>query len=193
MANFAAALPFLLAHEGGYSNDPADPGGETMYGITVGVARSHGYTGDMRQIPMSLVTEIYSGDYWRFDAVESQATATKLLDAAANMGLTTAVRLAQQAVNTLVEPKVVVDGQWGPDTLDAVNTADEKEFLQNFSAELAGHYREIVANKPTSGKFLSGWLKRAMSLPPMGIVAGGIGILGLVGVGLGLFFLSKNK
>lgn len=53
----------VLPHEGGYVNHPRDPGGETNYGITVKVARANGYTGPMRDIPMSAVERIYRERY----------------------------------------------------------------------------------------------------------------------------------
>jgi lysozyme family protein len=63
-ATYDQALKRVLAHEGGYVNHPSDPGGETNYGITVAVARANGYTGPMRQIPMSAVKSIYRRKYW---------------------------------------------------------------------------------------------------------------------------------
>ena len=50
--NFDQAFDALLEHEGGYSDHAADPGGKTRYGITEVVARSHGYRGDMRELPL---------------------------------------------------------------------------------------------------------------------------------------------
>jgi lysozyme family protein len=46
-------------------NNPKDPGGETNYGITKATARSHGYTGNMHDIPMSVVERIYRESYWK--------------------------------------------------------------------------------------------------------------------------------
>jgi lysozyme family protein len=63
-SNYAACLTKILRYEGGYVNDPHDPGGETNYGITVAVARANGYQGSMRSIPMDLVKSIYRKRYW---------------------------------------------------------------------------------------------------------------------------------
>ena len=49
---FDDAFTALELIEGGYSNDPQDPGGETMYGITARLARAYGYTGAMRDLPL---------------------------------------------------------------------------------------------------------------------------------------------
>jgi lysozyme family protein len=64
-ANYAACLKIILQNEGGYVNNPKDPGGETNYGITKATARSHGYTGNMHDIPMSVVERIYRESYWK--------------------------------------------------------------------------------------------------------------------------------
>ena len=49
--NFDQAFTQLLGHEGGYSNNPYDAGGVTMWGVTEKVARQSGYMGDMRDYP----------------------------------------------------------------------------------------------------------------------------------------------
>ena len=51
MKNFDRAFAALLGHEGGYSNHPDDPGGETNWGVTLTVARANGYVGRMQEMP----------------------------------------------------------------------------------------------------------------------------------------------
>ena len=57
--NFDEAFDRLLGHEGGYVNDPRDPGGETMWGITKRVALVNGYTGPMREMTQAQAKAIY--------------------------------------------------------------------------------------------------------------------------------------
>jgi replicative DNA helicase len=45
--SFDKFIDRVLSHEGGYVNDPLDPGGETNWGVTVGFARANGYLGLM--------------------------------------------------------------------------------------------------------------------------------------------------
>lgn len=187
MANFRDALPFLFAHEGGYSNHPSDKGGETNFGITEATARSYGYTGPMRDLPIEVAEEIYSIEYWKFSNVKSQAVATKLLDMSANFGPRMATVLAQRAVNTLVEPATQEDGNWGPDTEESVNAAPEKEMLEALSAVSSEHYQAIAAKDPSQQVFLKGWLKRAMDTPEFQIGASGV-LLVAVGIGAYLLF-----
>jgi lysozyme family protein len=64
IGNFDAAFAALMGNEGTYSNNPADPGGETMYGITKRTALKHGYTGEMRDLPLDLAKSIAKAEYW---------------------------------------------------------------------------------------------------------------------------------
>jgi lysozyme family protein len=64
IGNFERCLREVLHHEGGYVNDPQDPGGETNYGVTKRTARAHGYNGSMKSIPMSVVERIYRVGFW---------------------------------------------------------------------------------------------------------------------------------
>ena len=54
----------VIDREGGYVNHPADRGGPTNWGITIAVARHHGYTGDMRALSRQQAAAIYAADYW---------------------------------------------------------------------------------------------------------------------------------
>ena len=56
--NFNWAFDLLMGHEGGYSNNPKDPGGETMWGITARVARAWGYSGPMKSLPRETAKQI---------------------------------------------------------------------------------------------------------------------------------------
>ena len=60
MNNFNRAFTELLGNEGGYSNNPNDPGGETNWGITLAVARANGYVGAMKDMDQSFAKRIYA-------------------------------------------------------------------------------------------------------------------------------------
>lgn len=65
-SNYRACLKETLKYEGGYVNDPRDPGGETNFGVTKATARANGYTGPMKTIPMVPVVEgIYRNKFWK--------------------------------------------------------------------------------------------------------------------------------
>ena len=168
MASFVEALPWVLKHEGGWSDDPADPGGATNFGITLAVAQQHGIPDKeaLRTITQDQVAAIYHKDYWRFDGVDDQQVATKLFDLGVNMGVRAVVRLLQDGLNTL-GASLEIDGRLGPQTLMAVNSVAPAKMLQVLVDEATKYYQTIVANRPASQKFLTGWLKRAAALPPI--------------------------
>lgn len=167
MADLARALPWILAHEGGWSDDPDDPGGATMQGITLVTAQRHGITTkeQLRAISSAQVAAIYRVDYWRFDGIDDQSVATKLFDMAVNFGRKTAVKMAQDALNEL-GASLIPDGLYGPATEAAINAVEPRHLLALLCRDCADRYRSIVRKRPESAKFLRGWLKRADALPP---------------------------
>jgi lysozyme family protein len=164
MADFAKALAYTLRHEGGWSDDPADPGGATNFGITLKTAQRYGIRTkeELRAMGLERVAEIYEAGYWLFGGVEDQRVATKLFDMAVNMGPGTAIRLLQRA---LFPPGGPVDGRWGPGTLSATNGLGAETLLPRLCHQSAERYKDIAARRPASAKFLKGWLRRAVEVP----------------------------
>jgi len=112
---FDESFHALLGHEGGYSNrDPeADPGGETMWGVTVKTARANGYTGPMKDMPVDVAKAIYKSAFWspiRGDELPPQIRYA-VFDAAVNSGPYQAALWLQRAIGASA------DGQVGPQTL----------------------------------------------------------------------------
>ena len=67
-STYDAALARLLAHEGGYTNHPSDPGGPTNYGITIHDYRKYvnanATAADIRSMPVETAKRIYRQKYW---------------------------------------------------------------------------------------------------------------------------------
>jgi len=165
----------LIAREGGYSAHPADRGGPTRYGITEQVARAHGYTGPMAELPQEVARAIYLERYWagpRFDqiATRSPAIAEELLDTGVNMGPGVASRFLQRALNVLnrgqdAYPDVIVDGAIGRMTLYALDqliaargSAGVTVLLRMLNAQQAVRYIEIAETRPSQEAFTYGWI-----------------------------------
>lgn len=153
MSSFDDAFTALIGNEGGYSNNPADPGGETMWGITARVARKHGYLGDMHYLPQPTAMAIAKAEYW--DAVRgdelSPRLAFQLFDTCYNSGAEEAVMLLQRSLG------IAADGRFGPATMNAVKAfPDEDKLIGRLDA-----YRLLfmadLAGWPTFGK---GWARR---------------------------------
>jgi lysozyme family protein len=150
--NFDQAFDALLGNEGGYSNNPKDPGAETMWGVTVAVARAEGYAGAMRDLPRETAKAIYRRRYWEPLRLDSMPDALKftMFDAAVNSGAKQAIVWLQRAMD------VGDDGVLGPLTLDAAQRANGLRLAIKFTAERL----DFMTSLPTWGTFSKGWARR---------------------------------
>lgn len=176
MASLEQFFPHLLQFEGGFVNDPADPGGATNKGITLatfaryaqsllGVAAS---IENLRALTDAQALQIYRVGYWlplHADEFSDQPLAEIVFDFYVNAG-STAVRLLQGTLNsTGAKPTLTVDGAVGPGTLQAVNSADAISLYRLYKLRRIEYYRNLVERKPALAKFLNGWLNRVNSFP----------------------------
>lgn len=173
----------ILSREGGYVDHQADRGGPTNWGITQATAAANGYSGDMRAMPQSIAREIYRRKYWLEPgfakvALFSPSIAEELTDTGVNMGPATAIRFLQRALNVMnlehtVFPDLVVDGELGPGTLNALGAylkyrprEGERVLLTALNCLQGARYIEIVEARPTQEAFLYGWLRERVVLVP---------------------------
>lgn len=166
MADFYSSLITILNYEGGYSNDPRDNGGKTNYGITEAEARRHGYTGDMLNIPMSIVEEIYKKNYWdilNLDYIINDEIALKIFNIGVNCGTVTAGIILQRSLNLLDDFNLKVDGLVGSDTINALCSLSESDlkYLHLLISILHGNrYINITETNKVNRAFIRGWLNR---------------------------------
>lgn len=161
MSNFNKAIAVVLEHEGGYVNNPKDPGGETKYGIT---KRSYPNV-DIKNLTVDEAKAIYFADFWTpagYENINYDDVATKIFDTAVNVGNKRAFRFAQQAANAC-GAKLVVDGVLGSKSYAAINSIDPKQYLAQFRKIQADYYKSLVDGRPSLSVFLRGWLRRAES------------------------------
>ncbi len=175
MAKFNLALSKVLSHEGSYVNDPDDLGGETYKGIA---RNSHGSWAGWQIIdsykikpdfPKSLeanaklqnmVEQFYFELFWqplKADQIQNQTSADSVFDFAVNSGLTTSTRLVQSIVGTKI------DGIIGEITLNKINSMDFAHFQAALTVAKMEYYMNIIRKRPTSKKFLLGWISRSLS------------------------------
>lgn len=152
VSNFDRAVERVLKHEGGFVDHPSDPGGATNYGITQAVARAHGYTGDMRDLPVSLARTIYRRDYWEPCQADQLpfALGYQVFDAAVNHGVKQSIILLQRAV------KVTPDGIVGPVTDRALRGHPAPWLVMRYLDERLRFY----ASLSTFNTFGRGWTRR---------------------------------
>jgi uncharacterized protein (TIGR02594 family) len=162
-ATFETALAHILEMEGGYGDDPADPGGPTNVGITLAdYARHKGLTvtdanramliDGLRRIPPGEVRAIYLTAYWQPSHGGELPAALALFhfDTAVNMGTGTAARMLQTALD------VTIDGEIGPETRSAAAAADPATLLTAYAELRRRRYRSLAAFP----RFGRGWLSR---------------------------------
>jgi lysozyme family protein len=181
-ADFEQAVKVVLKHEGGWVNDPTDPGGATNWGIslrylkTVGDRDGDGHLdgdidndGDVDWQDIKLMTvdqakAFYKAGWWDanryFDF--AQPVATKIFDTAVNTGSKRAHMLAQKACNHLGF-KLRVDGELGPASRQAIRALDPIALLKELRQQQADFYEDLIAAKPKFKKYRMGWLRRALS------------------------------
>jgi lysozyme family protein len=154
--NFQKCLDLVLKSEGGYVNDPRDHGGETMMGVTKNAwstwIKRPINDGEMARLTKEDITPFYKALYFDKAYCPDLPIGVDYLvfDAAVNMGVGQAVRLLQRALG------VVADGAIGPNTMKAINEADTKKLIDDFSAQKELFYRSLG----TFATFGKGWLRR---------------------------------
>lgn len=150
--DFNSAFDRVIGHEGGYVNNPKDPGGETNYGITLNVARSEGYTGNMRDLTREQAKEIYRKAYWGKIKADQYpaAIAYQVFDTAVNHGVSQAIKFLQRAVG------VLDDANLGPVSIAAIKSMPVSDVLSRFNAERLDFY----TNLSTWSSFGKGWVRR---------------------------------
>ena len=138
----------LIGHEGGYSNDPKDPGGETNWGIS---KRSYPNV-DIKKLTREGAKAIYLRDFWNRISADSlnDGVAYQLFDFAVNSGIETAVRYFQRVVG------VADDGHWGPVSAKAAAAMSESDQIMRLNAERLD-FMTRLKNWPDHGR---GWARR---------------------------------
>ena len=150
MTPFEQAFENTIGLEGGFVDNPADPGGATMYGITERVARANGYTGDMHDLPLATAQAIAKAEYWYKYQCDKLVplVAIQVFDAAYNGG--DVVRWLQQASGA------DVDGILGPKTITAVNLTSPRVMVMRFLALRL----EYLTSLEIWSNFGRGWSRR---------------------------------
>jgi lysozyme family protein len=157
LTRFDDIIKVVLKHEGGYVNDPVDPGGETNFGIA---KRSHPDV-DIKNLTEEGAIEIYYQDYWMKNRVPQVPDELKHIyfDMCVNQGKGRAVKILQQAANAK-GANLKVDGGLGPKTISALNGVE----LDRVRAYRIKYYADLVTRKPDLEKFYFGWFRRGLEV-----------------------------
>ncbi len=161
--DFETCLAFALREEGGYVDDPADPGGATNMGVTLATYRQWSDNPDLGAVQVQDMTErtaraIYRSLYWnplRADALPAGVDLS-VFDMGVNAGIWGSARILQQCLGFTGEE---VDGSVGPETLAAVAKRNPRTLIDDLADRQAAYYRSLV-DFPSFGR---GWLNRTQA------------------------------
>jgi len=175
MADFDLAVKKILAHEGGYANVGADPGGETVFGIS---RRAHGDHDLFKRLDalkksmtipniekdamlIGMAKDIYRKHYWEslgLTYISNQAIAEQVFDMAVTAGTKKAGVLLQQALNTM-DFGLVEDGIIGTRTRSALDQAISIA-RQGIIALYQAYRMKYYLSLHHAGMFIHSWARR---------------------------------
>ena len=162
---FPTCLAFVLKAEGGFVDNPNDPGGATNKGVTQRVYDA--YRANLCEDPRGVlliaddeVSDIYQSEYWTPTSCDQLPAGVDLcvFDFAVNAGDQRSEKVLQQALG------VTVDGQIGPQTIAAAQAADPRALASRMLDLRAAFYQQLAIDKPSEAEFLDGWLNRVAAL-----------------------------
>lgn len=180
MHSVSAIADQIIAREGGYVNDPDDPGGATKFGVTIGTMRqlAMDLTGDGRITPADVralrrdqARQIFIDRYFVRPGIARlpEPIQSSVFDMQVNAG-TNAVRLLQRLLRDLGEA-VAVDGLIGPVTAAAAlraQTVAPDHFVDAYGIARRNYYYALGDRRARLRKFArrrdggkGGWIVRA--------------------------------
>ncbi len=166
--SFEASLQFVLQQEGGFVDNPDDPGGATNHGITQATYDRYRSAKGLPTQSVSAVSEaetreIYETLYWdacRCGDIDRLAPglALDVFDTAVNSGVGEASKILQRLL------QVTPDGHIGPQTLGALPGRDLRALTEEYLWARLALLTAIARRRPKSRQFLLAWVSRVVSL-----------------------------
>lgn len=170
----------IVAREGGYVNDPDDPGGATKYGVTIHTMRrlgldltgdGHVTEADVRVLTRAHAVSIFVEHYFRRPKIDKLPVAlhATVFDMYVNAGAN-AVKILQRLLGDM-RIEVSVDGAIGPQTINAAKQAMEaapEHLADAYGIARRNYYYDLANRRPASRKYArrrdggkGGWITRA--------------------------------
>lgn len=158
--NFQLAFNRVINHEGGYSDNPKDPGNWTggavkkglLKGTKYGIAAVSYPSLDIKNLTLEEAKNIYKKDYWDKNNLDlfDKILAFQIFDAAVNHGNKQAVKFIQSLVG------VTEDGILGSVTANAIKSENQKKLAIDYVASRIAFYTKLK----TFNSFGKGWMNR---------------------------------
>lgn len=159
--DFVLILHYVLQSEGGYTNDPADPGGPTNWGITIIDARkywkSNATATDVKAMPQSVAEQIYKEKYWNAMNCDSLPVGVdySIMDYGVNSGIGRAGKVLRRALKMSDTTSVI-----SADVISACSKADPNMLINYINTERLA-FLQSLKTWPNFGK---GWGARVASV-----------------------------
>jgi lysozyme family protein len=167
----------IVVREGGFVNDPDDPGGATKFGVTIHTMRRLGLdldrdgdvdVRDVRALTVDHAVDIFLRHYYKRPRIDllPKDLQPSVFDMYVNAG-SNAVKILQRLLGQFGHP-VAVDGAIGPKTAEAVRLAWNRFFVDAYGIARRNYYFALADRRPASRKYArsrrggkGGWIKRA--------------------------------
>lgn len=170
----------IVAREGGFVNDPDDPGGATKHGVTIHTLRRLGIdvnrdsridVADVKALTQAQAVDIYLDHYFKAPGIAAlpEALQASVFDMQVNAG-TNAVKILQRLLADMGFP-CEADGEIGPETIGAARAAHEAapgHLVDAYGIARRNYYYALADKRPASRKYArakdggkGGWIKRA--------------------------------
>jgi len=180
MKSVEAIAEEIITREGGYVNDPDDPGGATNFGVTIGTMTRLGMDldgdgrvtpGDVKRLTRAQARQIFVDHYYYRPGIAKlpEPIQASVFDMYVNSGAN-AVRILQQLLVDMGQ-RISVDGAIGPETIEAAQIAfgsAPDHLADAYGIARRNYYYALADRRPTSRKFAKrrdggkgGWIIRA--------------------------------
>lgn len=162
---FNKAFEETIGHEGGYVNDPDDPGGETNFGIS---KKSYPNV-NIKELTVPLAKEIYYKDFWQKQSCnlfeDYDDISIELFDTSVNAGVYRGAKIFQESLNLSNRNQrdyldIIIDGSIGPKTISAFRKSKNKKLIYKLMNLLQGElYINLMRSNAINEKYV-GWFNR---------------------------------
>lgn len=165
-SSYPVSIKNVLAHEGGYTNHPADPGGPTNWGITIFDARKYwkpnATAADVKAMPLSVAQDIYRKRYWNAQRCDDLPPGLdySVFDYGVNSGIGRSGKVLRRLVGLPDNTSVVTQ-----EVIDAVRKRDPKQLIAGMNDERL-RFLKSLKTWPTFG---GGWGRRVAEVKALSL------------------------